>query len=106
MFAGTMAGSRPWQLAQSPDEWMELFRENRTGARTMLKTHQPTLAWNLTGFAMECCLKAAIMRHKGLNRWTDPALYVHDLTGLAGQLGIRARKFDPRDKSAAHWKMV
>jgi hypothetical protein len=67
-------------------------------------------AWLNAGFAVECCLKAAIMKKEGLNRWPDkdeaPDLWTHDLTGLFKRLGINPLKFDHKNKVAPALKTV
>ncbi|MBB5046002.1 hypothetical protein HNR60_000744 [Rhodopseudomonas rhenobacensis] len=62
------------------------------------------------GFAVECCLKAAIMKKERLNRWPDretaPDLWTHDLRVLFKRLGIDPLSFDPRSPVAPALKMV
>jgi hypothetical protein len=62
------------------------------------------------GFAVECCLKAAIMKRERLNRWPDPQdapdLWTHDLRGLFKRLGIDPLKFDTKNPVAPSLKMV
>jgi hypothetical protein len=62
------------------------------------------------GFAIECCLKAAIMKREGLNRWPDknsaPDLWTHSLRDLFGRLGIDPVKFDHKNPVAPAMKMV
>lgn len=54
---------------QSVDDWMALGRRHHNGARVLKKHKQFSLAWDETGFAVECYLKAAIMKKNGWNRW-------------------------------------
>ncbi len=62
------------------------------------------------GFAIECCLKAAIMKKERLNRWPDreaaPDLWTHDLRVLFKRLGIDPMTFDSRSPVAPSLKMV
>jgi hypothetical protein len=62
-----------------------------------------------TGFAVECCLKAAIMTKERLNRWPDredaPDLWTHDLRLLFKRLGIDPLTFDTRHRVAPALKM-
>ncbi|TXN72402.1 hypothetical protein [Methylobacterium sp. WL6] len=66
-----------------------------------------TMAWSNAGFAVECTLKAAIMRAQGLNSWPSRAarsdLYTHDLAALAAVLGMVVA---PTDTVAPSWAVV
>jgi hypothetical protein len=68
------------------------------------------MAWLNAGFAVECCLKAAIMARERLNGWPAPdiapELWTHDLRGLIRRLGIDPEKFDHRHAVAPALKMV
>ncbi len=68
------------------------------------------MCWEQVGFAIEACLKAAVMKKEGLNRWPStvdaPELWTHDLYYLAKRLGIDPTTFNPRDPAAASWKMT
>lgn len=94
----------------SPDEWMLLCRQRRDAAYVLLKASKANATWEQCGFAVEACLKAAIMTKERKNRWPstqeDPKLWTHDLQYLAGRLGISPETFNPKDPSAASWKMV
>ncbi|MGA2058627.1 MAG: hypothetical protein ABSG88_25425 [Bradyrhizobium sp.] len=61
------------------------------------------------GFAIECCLKAAIMKRERLNRWPDresaPELWTHDLRALFKRLGVDPSTFDPKNAVAPSLKM-
>lgn len=67
-------------------------------------------AWLNTGFAVECCLKAAIMRKERLGRWPDrdvaPDLWTHNLYSLFRRLGIDPQGFDPKNPVAPALKML
>lgn len=77
---------------QSVDEWLKLANRHSDGARTLLAAKQFELAWENSGFAVECALKAAIMRSERLNAWPErssrPDLHVHDITKLAERAGL------------------
>jgi len=52
-------------------------------------------AWEATGFAVECALKAYIMRARGLNVWPDDRkspLWTHDLRSLLDQSGLSIKE--------------
>lgn len=94
----------------SSSDWIELCRRYRDDARALLRGRRPEGAWLNGGFAIECCLKAAIMKKDGLNRWPDkedaPELWSHDLRGLFKRLGIDPLGFDPRNPVAPALKTV
>lgn len=94
----------------SPDDWIELCRRYRDDARTLLRSRRPDGAWLNGGFAVECCLKAAIMKKERLNRWPDrdsaPELWSHDLGDLFKRLGIDPLRLDHRNPVAAALKTV
>jgi HEPN domain-containing protein len=91
-------------------EWLQLSRRFRGDAEALRIARRPDGAWLNAGFAVECCLKAAIMRKEGLNRWPDPEsapeLWTHDLRGLFKRLGIDPLKFDHSHRVAPSLKMV
>lgn len=95
---------------KSPDEWMDLCRDQLRAAETLLKDKQPKVAWNMCGFAVEYALKAAIMSRERLNRWpdkaTDEEIWTHDLRRLLKRLGHPPETFDPRDPVAPSLKLV
>lgn len=68
------------------------------------------MAWLNTGFAVECFVKAAIMKKEGLNRWPDrnsaPELWTHDLSALFWRLGVDPLGFSPTHRAAPALKMV
>jgi hypothetical protein len=83
-----------------PDEWIGLCPRYRDDARALEKAKHPKGSWLNAGFAVECCLKAAIMKKDRLNRWPDPDaapdLWTHDLRGLtAGATLILEAKLTP-----------
>jgi HEPN domain-containing protein len=80
------------KLANSVDEWLGLCRRYRGDAQQLVAARRSDGAWFNAGLAVECCLKAAIMRKDGLNRWPGrdeaPDLWTHDLRDLFRKLGI------------------
>jgi hypothetical protein len=96
--------------AHSPDGWLALFKRYRGDALVLLKAGHVDGAWLNSGFAMECCLKAAIMKKERLNRWPDkedaPDLWTHELWSLFRRLGIEPHKFDSRNPIAPALKTV
>jgi hypothetical protein len=87
-----------------------LSRRYRDDAEALRRAKRPDGAWLNAGFSVECCLKAAIMKKEGLNRWPDqqdaPDLWTHDLRGLFRRLGIDPLKFDHKHPVAPALKMV
>lgn len=71
---------------------------------------RPEGAWFNTGLSVECCLKAAIMRKEGFNRWPDrdsaPGLWTHDLRDLFKRLGIDPLALDSKNAVAPSLKTV
>jgi HEPN domain-containing protein len=94
----------------SPDEWLDLCRRYRDDAQALQKAKRPDGAWLNAGFAVECCLKAAIMKKERLNRWPEPdrapELWTHDLRALFKRLGIDPQKFDTKHQVAPALKTV
>jgi hypothetical protein len=94
----------------SRDEWLELCRRYRDDALALRRAKRPDGAWLNAGFAVECYLKAAVMKKERLNRWPDkdsaPDLWSHDLRGLFKRLGIDPLGLDPNSQVAAALKMV
>jgi hypothetical protein len=85
---------------------LALYRRYRDDAYALLRSKRSDGAWLNAGFAVECCLKAAIMKKERLNRWPDkdsaPDLWSHDLRGLFKQLGIDPLSVDPRNPVGVH----
>jgi hypothetical protein len=94
----------------TPQEWLALCRRYRDAAQALRVARQPEMAWLNAGFAVECCLKAAIMTKERLNGWPDPSiapeLWTHDLRGLFKRLGIDPKTFDTRHPVAPALKIV
>ncbi|MGW8820429.1 hypothetical protein [Heyndrickxia sporothermodurans] len=94
--------------ADSVDEWLELADMYRTLARQALMDEKTTsAAWSQAGFALECTLKAAIMRRERLNSWPSREsrrdLYTHNLADLARILGMTINAAHP---IAPAWAVV
>jgi hypothetical protein len=89
---------------------MEICRGHVRAARTLIAARQPSTAWGHCGFAVEACLKAAIMKKERLNRWsdkdTDEELWTHDLQRLLARLGHPIETFDTRDPIAPSMKLA
>jgi hypothetical protein len=101
------------QPVHSVDEWLDLYRRYRDDALVLLKSKRPDGVWLNAGTAVECLLKAAIMRKEGLNRWPDksdaPALWSHDLWMLCRRLGIdplglHTHQVAPKLKTVLDWR--
>ena len=106
-----MAGG-PFTYGIQPETiegWCRLATRNQTAARTLLLAKHPSEAWNLSGFATECALKAAVMAYQRFNRFPDkdrrPDLYTHNLMHLAREAGIDFRGL-ARDPVAPHFQTV
>lgn len=91
-------------------EWLALAKSARLDTEVLLGTRRADLAWLQAGFAVECTLKAAIMKKEGLNHWPDknaaPDLWTHDLIDLYGRLGVVPAKFDPKHSVAPALRMT
>lgn len=63
-------------------------------AQTLAARHSWRNAYMSAGFALECTLKARIMRVSGMNRWPArgdrPELFTHNLAALAFHAGLAA----------------
>ena len=82
-----------------------MYRELADHALSNEKT--ASAAWSQAGFALECTLKAAIMRQERLNSWPSRAsrrdLYTHDIGELARILGMT---IDAAHPIAPAWAVV
>jgi len=82
----------PYAPADSVDGWLKLCVRYRGDAQALLAAQRTSGAWLAAGFALECCIKAAIMQKERFNRWpgpdTAPDLWTHDLRDLFKRLGI------------------
>ncbi|MCU6454369.1 hypothetical protein LPN01_09780 [Sphingomonas sp. A2-49] len=86
--------------ANSAAEWLVLAASCEAAARLCEKDPAAAArAWNECGFAVECAVKAVIMRKEGLNAWPSrsqrPDLWHHDLRGLFAIAGIAISETDP-----------
>lgn len=77
---------------QSVDDWLSLAERHRKGAYILKKGKQYALSWEHTGFAVECYIKAAIMKKNGWNRWPSysdrPDVWTHEPMLLLKVLGV------------------
>jgi hypothetical protein len=93
---------------QSVGDWEDLCRSRREDARALLQLRRSSGAWLNAGFAVESCIKAAIMKKEGMNRWPDkderPELWTHDLRALLKRLGML--DVDPKTPVAPALKTV
>ncbi|WP_206988648.1 hypothetical protein [Rhizobium laguerreae] len=91
---------------QSVEEWLAVAERYRGDARVLKNQKRFTSAWNAVGFAIECYLKAAIMRKLGLNRWPSkserPELWVHETAELLRVLGVT---FDGLGKHPVRYRL-
>ena len=89
----------------SVEEWLSLARQHQVAAEMMANNREAAAQGHLhAGFAVECALKAYIMRRERLNAWPSkearPDLYTHNLRALKEVAGIEV---GPRDATAASW---
>ena len=95
--------------ARTIDHWIALIQRNQSAARILLKQNVTAEAWYHAGFAVECAMKAAIMRHRRYNafpdRETNPELYVHNLHALAVEAGLDIKAL-VRDPIATNLQVV
>jgi|SRR5688572_13647397 hypothetical protein len=93
---------------KSVDEWLRLAARHETAARLLVTDKKAaSLGFDQAGRAVECALKAYIMRKERLNRWPEkdsrPELYTHDLRQLRRIAGI---KLNYRDRTSPGWHTV
>jgi hypothetical protein len=95
------------EVAESVPDWVALVRRNCASAHALLKQKITANAWNDAGFAVECALKAAIMRNARFNSWptkgSRPDLHTHLLHHLIKEAGI---VLSARDPIAHKWQTV
>jgi len=90
------------------EEWMTLVAQHERAARVMAadKIAAAQGHWH-AGIAVECALKAYIMKRERLNGWPSkearPELYSHNLRALSITAGIRPTSKDPEVTS---WYVV
>jgi hypothetical protein len=90
-----------------------LSRTRRREARTLLNANLPAGAYYLTGYSIECALKACIARQTERHTFPDKdranASYTHDLSGLLRTAGLQTT-FDHAARAshalARHWAIV
>jgi HEPN domain-containing protein len=73
-------------------DWQSLALDELAAARTLAQARHWQPAYQHAGMAVECALKCAIMRKRGLNAWPDRSsarkLHVHDLRRLLLEAGL------------------
>jgi HEPN domain-containing protein len=78
--------------AQTADDWDALADDHGKAAQTLFRAKLFNQAYSQAGLAVECALKARIIRFERLNAWPSrasrPELYVHDLVKLIGYAGL------------------
>jgi hypothetical protein len=88
----------------TPEEWLSLADQHQATALAVVG-HRLAAGQAMfhAGLAVECALKAYIMRRERLNGWpsrdTRPELYVHDLRKLREMAGIAIGSRDPQTPS-------
>lgn len=100
--------------ADSVEEWEQLSREKLEWADLLAKNPRlRSLAYEQYGYAVECAIKALIMRQQGLNRWPDyadrPELYSHGLNSLMKQTRLFQKFCQDRQNNRnlrTHWLVV
>lgn len=75
------------------DDWVALVRSNIRVAQILIDNREWGQAYHHAGTAVECALKARIMKVRGLNRWPsrseDNTVNVHKLETLARKSDVR-----------------
>ena len=84
----------------TPDEWFTLARQHEVTARAVVTSRVAAgQAMFHVGLAVECALKAYIMRKERLNGWPSREsrrdLYTHDLRQLLSASGLVIAHSDP-----------
>ena len=71
---------------------MKVAVRSANAARVLLRENQTRDAWDRAGFAIECALKAAVLKYRRLNRTPtkemQPDFYTHNLFFLIEEAGI------------------
>ena len=92
----------------TPDEWFALARQHEATARAVVTSRIAAgQAVFHVGLAVECALKAYIMRNERLNGWPSKEsrrdLHTHDLRQLLSASGLVIARSDP---TAPAWALV
>ena len=92
----------------SVEEWLALAKQHEIAAKRLLTARQTTTqAVFHAGVAMECAIKAKIIREQRFNAWPTksarPDLYTHDLSKLIVFANIQ---LDPRSATASAWHVA
>lgn len=90
------------------DGWLRLVSSHESAARMLADDRNVAMqGWWHAGLAIECALKAYIMRRERLNGWPSrearPELFTHDLRALRTIAGI---KLSHKDLTAAAWHVA
>lgn len=90
-----------------------LARERLKDARALLKAGRYAAAYYLTGYAVECAMKACIARKVNRHDFPDKALanqcHTHDfrtLLAVAGLKGLYDNELASKSAVAANWKLL
>jgi hypothetical protein len=77
------------------DDWERVAHQKLKAAMHLQQIRSTTEAYDQAGVAIECALKARIMRHERLNQWPSRErrrdLYTHDLAFLLKAGGLQDR---------------
>ena len=92
----------------SAEDWLSICRQHEHAAKKLCDDKRAaSQGYFHAGLAVECALKAYIMRVERLNSWPSrqhrPELYTHDLRQLLTIAGIRVLHSDPQ---APCWHVV
>jgi HEPN domain-containing protein len=98
---------------ETADQWEARGRTKLNTAKHLLQISNMEEAFHVAGVAVECELKARIMRFERLNRWPEMSsrrdLYTHDLTSLLVKAGLEAAmdsQIDNATSLASAWLVV
>ncbi len=110
-----MAGPPPDRRATiAPDDWIGAAERSLGDAEILFDAGgSPESTYELAGFAVECALKALIMRRRGWTRWPDrrrePRLHSHNLGRLLELADLKAALEQEAGRSRgliASWRIV
>ena len=105
--------SQDEEVLSSEDFFATANRHIRDAEKLAKVGGSPESIYGFSGLAVECALKAVIMRRQGMNRWPDrdskPELYIHDLKRLLKYSGLKPEiqaEIDKGTDLAAAWLTV
>jgi hypothetical protein len=89
----------------SPDEWLELAKQHEAAARVLASSGETaSRSLHHVGSAVECTLKAVVMKAERLNTWPErPEYFTHDLKALRVKAGLALAN---TDAVAPKWAVV